>query len=240
MKNFAFTLAEILITLGIIAVVAALTIPSMITNIKNQGFAEKFKKTYSALQQAKMSIESETGFSFKDYQHCGNGSIENCVYLGKLFAQHLNTIDDYFAPDKPYKYYSSVYESYKPYKMLNGNSNNYWYYFNVMNCYILHLNDGTIIYFRVRGIDYSLNVYNYSKTIFCIDVNGLEKPNQMGRDVFVVWLSNDGKLSVTESVPGVSDGTLYYNNDCDPKASDIGGYGISCAYRIITEGKMNY
>lgn len=47
----AFTLAETLITLGIIGVVAALTIPSIIKNYQKKQTAIKLKQTYSLLTQ---------------------------------------------------------------------------------------------------------------------------------------------------------------------------------------------
>ena len=47
-----FTLAEVLITLGIIGVVAALTMPALITNYQKQQTINTLKKSYSILQQA--------------------------------------------------------------------------------------------------------------------------------------------------------------------------------------------
>ena len=47
-----FTLSEVLITLGIIGVVAALTIPSVVNNYKKQQFRTGLKKEYSVLLQA--------------------------------------------------------------------------------------------------------------------------------------------------------------------------------------------
>ena len=53
MKNFkAFTLAEVLITLGIIGVVASLTMPSVISNQNEKKTVTRVKKAYSTLQQA--------------------------------------------------------------------------------------------------------------------------------------------------------------------------------------------
>ena len=51
-KEPAFTLAEVLITLGIIGVVAALTIPTLITNYKARKLHTQFLKSYSTIQQA--------------------------------------------------------------------------------------------------------------------------------------------------------------------------------------------
>ncbi len=48
-RNFAFTLAEILITLGIIGVVAALAIPAMMQVAQDQIYASGFKKNYAIL-----------------------------------------------------------------------------------------------------------------------------------------------------------------------------------------------
>lgn len=47
-----FTLAEVLITLGIIGVVAALTMPVLMANYKKQQTVTQLKKVYSALQQS--------------------------------------------------------------------------------------------------------------------------------------------------------------------------------------------
>ena len=48
----AFTLAEVLITLGIIGVVAAMTIPILMNNIQNAQYKTAYKKAYSTLSQA--------------------------------------------------------------------------------------------------------------------------------------------------------------------------------------------
>ena len=47
MKFIGFTLAEILITLGIIGVVAALTMPTLVNNINNIQYKSAYKKAYS-------------------------------------------------------------------------------------------------------------------------------------------------------------------------------------------------
>lgn len=62
MKNHhAFTLAEVLITLGIIGVVAAMTLPALITNYKEKQTVSQLKKAYSALSQAWLMMENEYG-----------------------------------------------------------------------------------------------------------------------------------------------------------------------------------
>jgi prepilin-type N-terminal cleavage/methylation domain-containing protein len=55
-KRFGFTLAEVLITLGIIGVVAAMTIPTLMTNTTASQFKTAYKKSLSNLKQAILSV----------------------------------------------------------------------------------------------------------------------------------------------------------------------------------------
>ena len=52
MTKTAFTLAEVLITLGIIGIVAAMTLPVVTTKVNNIKFKSGFKKSLSVLNQA--------------------------------------------------------------------------------------------------------------------------------------------------------------------------------------------
>lgn len=59
-RKIAFTLAEVLITLGIIGVVAALTLPALIANYREKAFVVAAKKNYSVLTNAinKWNVEN--------------------------------------------------------------------------------------------------------------------------------------------------------------------------------------
>ena len=59
--NSGFTLAEVLITLGIIGVVAAITIPSVINNYQKKQTAVKLKKFYSVMSQAVIRWQQDEG-----------------------------------------------------------------------------------------------------------------------------------------------------------------------------------
>ena len=56
MKKFGFTLAEVLITLGVIGVVSALTIPALINNTTESQIGPKLAKAASAFEQANKSL----------------------------------------------------------------------------------------------------------------------------------------------------------------------------------------
>ena len=62
-KN-AFTLAEVLITLGIIGVVAALTLPSLIQNYQKQVWVNQLKKSYSTISQGFYKIMSDNSVDY--------------------------------------------------------------------------------------------------------------------------------------------------------------------------------
>ena len=64
MKNVGFTLAEILITLGIIGVVSAMTLPTLFAQINGNKYRAQLKKTISNLSNAARMSESLYGFDF--------------------------------------------------------------------------------------------------------------------------------------------------------------------------------
>ena len=60
-KPFAFTLAEVLITLGIIGVVAAMTMPTLITKYQKKQTLNQLRKAYAEMSQAIRISESKFG-----------------------------------------------------------------------------------------------------------------------------------------------------------------------------------
>ncbi len=61
-KRVAFTLAEVLITLGIIGVVAAITMPTIMANVQKTILKNQFKSAYSKFSQAVMQTQSRMGY----------------------------------------------------------------------------------------------------------------------------------------------------------------------------------
>ena len=91
MKNFGFTLAEVLITLGIIGIVAAMTLPTLIQKKTNSEVEAKLKKIYSVMNQAILMSENDNGP--KEYwpSGCGYGSYPDCSeYYNKYIIPYLN------------------------------------------------------------------------------------------------------------------------------------------------------
>ena len=72
--RLGFTLAEVLITLGIIGVVSALTLPSLISNVDAKRNKTQFKKTISVLSQAGATAKALYNFDY------GSSFIQNCSF----------------------------------------------------------------------------------------------------------------------------------------------------------------
>ena len=73
-KIWAFTLAEVLITLGIIGIVAAMTIPSLMTKYRKSIVETRLKDSYSIFANAIRLAESEYGTGFEPTEGIsGNG-----------------------------------------------------------------------------------------------------------------------------------------------------------------------
>ena len=72
-RRSGFTLAEVLITLGIIGVVAAMTIPNLIANTNGAKFRSQFKKTVSTLNQAGLMAQAQY-----DFDYAGTDATADC------------------------------------------------------------------------------------------------------------------------------------------------------------------
>ena len=209
-KN-GFTLAEVLITLVIIGVVAAMTIPTVINNTKKQEYVSKLKKVYSTLAQATNLIIAEEG-------PIPVWSDEKGVVHGFYKKKLVNA--------KECGYNSGCFEQ-GAYKTLNNNSSGTWN--NDGSMYKLILSDGVQISFEpfnsaCDSVGYSSQEENACMFIEA-DLNGGKLPNTIGRDVFLFVLRKDGLQ------PAGIDKEQYCNT------SQI---GYNCAAKVLKDGAMNY
>lgn len=190
-KTKAFTLAEVLITLGIIGIVAAMTIPTLITNTRSQQYRSKFKKAVSTLSQAaKMSMAlydfDYAGISTKCGSDAANENPENtrsiCALLNGTLkgSTYYNKVTDIKTNTGKYQ------ANYGPY--LGSKSE-----FDISNFRAYVLNDGTIIAIHrdlssncSLGIGAIMKDYPFQqqsattldKCLGFIDVNGSSLPNK--------------------------------------------------------------
>ena len=176
-----FTLAEVLITLVIVGVVAALTISPLINTYVESSTVAKVKKGLSILGQAKKLAEVQHG-SIEGWDF-GNSNSTFWSYL----KPHISVVKDCGSGTACYQS-DGVYQ-------LNGflySTNNY----NIStNYYKLVLSDGSVMWFRTN---YSATCSNPDGDIqnvcavFWYDVNGDKKPNTFGKDIFLYEMAIDG------------------------------------------------
>ena len=86
MKTNAFTLAEVLITLGIVGVVAVMTMPTVIKHHQQQVTVNRLKHTYSTLSQAIKLSETENGF-VKEWDEARSIGIE--TWLNRYLLPYI-------------------------------------------------------------------------------------------------------------------------------------------------------
>ena len=245
-KNGGFTLAEVLITLGIIGVVAAMTIPTLIKNYQKTVWVNQLKKSVSTLEQGFQKMLADEGVdSFKDtelgllckslpYYASGDddGELTEHTNILKKYFKIINANDKTTEGDN--KTFGSEYNG-TAYKLLYGERE-----YSGDGAIKLYMNDGTVFGFR-------LFFDNANYRYIDIDVNGDEKkPNQWGRDSFKFILTDNMRLipvgSKNYDKMFENNGNKYWKNS-DYYCSVNGNYssGDGCAARIIENGwKMDY
>ena len=95
-KLVAFTLAEVLITLSIIGVVAALTVPNLSRNIKKLEYSSKLRKFYSTLTNAAKRAETEESLTRAEWDYTLNSKDFFDRYFANFFViKKVNFEDDW-------------------------------------------------------------------------------------------------------------------------------------------------
>ncbi len=268
-KLIAFTLAEVLITLAIIGVVAALTIPTVIINYQKKMYVTQLKKVYNNLTNGFKTIMADDGVT----------ELTNTTLWSKMSSNDVRTSDISQPKNADFKNeFSKIFkvaaiygeenipEEYNPeYKTLNGDE-------GVSLGSAMYLADGTMLNFSLyknkdvvycgsskpcsslkefqETMNTKTKLYNDVGNIF-IDVNGVKGPNVIGRDLFQFIVGNDGMLypyggadyAIYESCEydNLESCDSYWKNEGGEMACDKGSYGLGCAGRIMEEGwEMKY
>lgn len=211
--KFGFTLAEILITLGIIGVVAAMTIPNLIANNKAHRLKSQFLESYSIVQQVFKQMEAnDVSLDPKDYP---------TGQFYKTFMKYVQAPTDCNRKRMSVCYYFVADgKNDEPYKTLDGNANVAGNWFDDGQ---IALQNGSLILFE--------NYTAIDQLWVSVDLNGYNNPpNRWGVDLFTFQFI-EGEL-VT-----MGDQKSKYNNIesyCNPKTSNTLN-GIACAQKAKTE-----
>ena len=231
-----FTLAEVLITLGIIGVVAAMTIPTLVANYQKNMYLNRFKKTYSMVLNG-----------FRNYLAPSYCSTNECSKISDYFVEAVT--------DANYDNIDNVFNtSFKVSKICKGESeiencvsktytgfNDTEISIGVANPYAVVFPDGSALTI-IGGV--------YGVLIVILDTNGAQKPNALGYDafVFIMDISTTRFKNLPVIFPYGSSSAVAIGTDSWKDSPSLCGRpgekiqdsdnsdGMGCAARIIEEG----
>ena len=210
-----FTLAEVLITLVIVGVIATMTIPTLMNKTNKQEYVVGLKKAYSTLAQVTNKIIAENGnpkCSIGGWA-CTNADIYN-MYKKYLTKTKECATTNACSTDK--------------YALLVGGKKAF------------HNNETSLVTadgmrFNFIGVNTNCEGVDAGNENGCfwirVDVNGNKKPNIIGRDAFQLVVKETGL------VPAGCDAET--RSAITPRESCVAA-GWQCACTVLTEGKMDY
>jgi prepilin-type N-terminal cleavage/methylation domain-containing protein len=226
MKSKAFTLAEVLITIGIIGIVAAFTLPTLVHKLRNAILEKQFKHYVALINQAILLMKNELDVDSVQ-SFCAERNNENACKeaFGKSFSTFLT---DRMPVDRTGEIQNFTGTNYV---ILDSCS----YTVN----HTTKMNNGMYLGFGYPCVPY----FQIS-----IDVNGARKPNQLGHDVFLFRIENNSlasynifKISEEDVENRYANGDFsnensynFYGNPCN-LTSTRQGNGVGCTYYALRD-----
>ncbi len=153
-KKHSFTLAEVLITLVIIGIIAAITVPMIMANHKKTEYSARLKKFYSQMNNAVKLAETEWGIPTYEWDYTLDSKTFFEQYLSKYVNCEIKEVND-------------------------GDESSFGWGKEFSFSHACYLNDGT--FFAFESSSYS---ETSKMMTFLYDLNGWKKPNKEGADEF--------------------------------------------------------
>lgn len=210
-KKNGFTLAEVLITLGIIGVVAALTIPALMNNTNDKQLKVAWKKAYTVLSQATISVLNDNDGTLKGLCSTNPNDCLRDAYLP--YIKTIKICDQ----GQPGCFYGNG-----EMKLLSGAPFTGW---GVDSSVVLP--DGGMIDFYYPSP--TCTNHDFGNLLpdcgyIGVDVNGNTKPNTVGKDIFFINILENG----IKPYGSAGDG-----READCITSPPTGDGVGCAAKYI-------
>lgn len=216
-KKAAFTLAEVLITLGIIGVVAAMTMPSLINKYQAQVLRTQFLQANTILQDGISRMRNDE----VDLNEVINN--RNSAIIEEYFQNGHCKLPKNEKEAKYYNFFGNRLAE-------NAQSS------DLVQPYCLK--NGMLLWFgKLRTIDASGDFWNEDNTysLLAIDINGWKKkPDRYGHDVFFWYLDPD-----TNMVKPVGDykklpSSVYFTT-CPGDGETMSEAGIGCTAKALSD-----
>jgi len=237
-----FTLAEVLITIGIIGVIAAMTIPTLINNTNKVEAVTALKKSYAILSQVHEMLAADNG-SFAD----AVGSIASSEGFANIFAQKMKVVKNCGPKTEASDCFTNAYKKIDNSSTINFSDLIGDDFFQVPSkefnplitadgmAYAFALTKDSTCSFQVLPSP----LLNQVCGLVGVDINGPNKnPNKIGRDLFVFWITRNGIYPCGTEADNDKN---IINDDCNPTGTPPSTQdGFYCAKKIFDEGAMNY
>lgn len=229
-SRLAFTIAEVLIVLGIIGIIAEMTIPTLMKNTQDAEFKAGFKKSFSEIAQALSRYNHEISDSF----------MMSDGYIDPQFWTYFKTEKICTDAITQGCWHSEYYTLDGGVVKLSGRM-------DILIREGVILSNGALIGVRrtptgTRGVSLSGNLAitgcgnseyillpdydlapNANKILYLIDVNGFKLPNRIGKDIYVAYSVDTLFLRAPQVAQTTSDHP-YETCKC---------YGASCSYAAL-------
>lgn len=236
-----FTLAEVLTTLGIIGVVAAFTIPTLINNQQNRKELAAIKVAYAKISDGFIYMRSEENVD----------DIRNTTTFHGIDFDNFETPEAQEQIDTNMKKYFNIIKSYKAgescsecptYITMDGAAAAGGQYDYAWKGFT---NDGMTYYLHIRGPrdGNGQGKIKAIATYFYVDINGTQGPNKWGKDMFQFAVAQNGIMYAPQGQEHAEsmDDVLYWGNNAsgcgtasNKDVSNSSGY--ACTARIIESG----
>lgn len=171
-----FTMAEVLITLGVIGVIAAMTLPAVIANYQKQSTISKLKKFYTNFNQTLIMAKTENG-DFNTWN----------------YSSSLEFYEKYVKP-----YIKNVNKTLSPLTIYNVGSDTVLIVFNDGTCCAIHVigwNSPKIAFFT----KYPQKIKKNWIGLWVIEQGAIDKPQ---RDIFFFKFNSNGQITPVNTISG--------------------------------------
>ena len=172
-----FTLAEVLITIGIIGVVSALTLPTLIQDTQNKELEVRLKTTFNQMNQISQRFYADNGISFTEWASDRGNVLDYAAEFMKYYKGNLKASD--------YTYQDDISTAPYPMFLLGGQKS------ESVLCDDGGFNTevgGRLFFFN------NTPPAGVNGPIICVDINGYQRPNTFGRDIFVFQFTTDNMV----------------------------------------------
>ena len=239
-RKVAFTLAEVLITLGIIGVVAAMTLPTLIHKFQNKVLEVQFKKSLSIISQAILKTKTDMGVEnlaqyckVYDSDYVNANECYDYLYKNTLVMMHNKKTWDNSKANINRERDGEIIRTYNSKESITSINDLVGISYAIWHTNLMP--DGTFLnYWIIEGALY-----------IGIDINGKKGPNKLGHDIFVFILSENDQLTFWSEPKDLTDDEILDSSDKLWQQNRAGwpcslvskqkGNGIGCAWYALKD-----